>query len=196
MPIVLDGTNGITTPDVESTGPIVGTTGAFSGNVTANGVATELRPLVLGAAQASTSGTGLLFSGIPSWAKRVTLMFRDVSVSAADTVFVQLGTSSAIAGTGYSGTIIAATSIALTTTSVTVGLPVYTASGTVDAFSGNAFLTKVTEDTWSFSASAGSTNTRMSLGSGSFALSGPLERIQLTTSGATFDAGTINVMYE
>jgi hypothetical protein len=34
MSIVLDGTNGITTPDLESAGPITGTTGTFSGNVT------------------------------------------------------------------------------------------------------------------------------------------------------------------
>ena len=33
MSIILDGTNGITTPDIESTGPITGTTGTFSGNV-------------------------------------------------------------------------------------------------------------------------------------------------------------------
>jgi hypothetical protein len=34
MAIVLDGTNGISTPDLESAGPISGTTGTFSGNVT------------------------------------------------------------------------------------------------------------------------------------------------------------------
>jgi hypothetical protein len=33
MPIVLDGTNGIDTPDLASTGPITGTTGTFSGAV-------------------------------------------------------------------------------------------------------------------------------------------------------------------
>ena len=34
MAIVLDGTNGIDTPDLASSGPITGTTGTFSGNVT------------------------------------------------------------------------------------------------------------------------------------------------------------------
>jgi len=34
MAIVLDGTNGIDTPDLASAGPITGTTGTFSGNVT------------------------------------------------------------------------------------------------------------------------------------------------------------------
>lgn len=32
--ITLDGTNGITTPDLESAGPVTGTTATFSGNVT------------------------------------------------------------------------------------------------------------------------------------------------------------------
>jgi len=34
MAIVLDGTSGITTPDLESSGPVSGTTANFSGNVT------------------------------------------------------------------------------------------------------------------------------------------------------------------
>lgn len=34
MAIILDGTNGISTPDLESAGPVTGTTGTFSGNVT------------------------------------------------------------------------------------------------------------------------------------------------------------------
>ena len=34
MAIILDGTNGITTPDLESAGPVTGTTATFSGNVT------------------------------------------------------------------------------------------------------------------------------------------------------------------
>ena len=34
MPVVIDGTNGINTPDLESAGPVTGTTATFSGNVT------------------------------------------------------------------------------------------------------------------------------------------------------------------
>lgn len=34
MAIILDGTNGITTPDLESAGPVTGTAATFSGNVT------------------------------------------------------------------------------------------------------------------------------------------------------------------
>lgn len=34
MTITIDGTNGISTPDLESAGPITGTTATFSGNVT------------------------------------------------------------------------------------------------------------------------------------------------------------------
>ena len=34
MTIVLDGTNGISTPDLESAGPVTGTAATFSGNVT------------------------------------------------------------------------------------------------------------------------------------------------------------------
>jgi hypothetical protein len=34
MAIILDGTNGISTPDLESAGPVSGTTASFSGNLT------------------------------------------------------------------------------------------------------------------------------------------------------------------
>ena len=34
MTVIIDGTNGINTPDLESAGPVTGTTGTFSGNLT------------------------------------------------------------------------------------------------------------------------------------------------------------------
>lgn len=81
MPIVLDGTNGINTPDLESAGPITGTTGTFSGAVQASGVATNIYPLVAATAVASTSGTSIDFTGIPAWVRRVTVMFNGVSTN-------------------------------------------------------------------------------------------------------------------
>jgi hypothetical protein len=57
--------------------------------------------MVVGTAQNSTSGTSIDFTGIPSWVKRVTVMFQGVSTSGTSAVDVRLGTSGGIQATGY-----------------------------------------------------------------------------------------------
>ena len=59
--------------------------------------------LVLGTAQNSTSGTSIDFTGIPSWVKRVTVMFNGVSTSGTSAPQIQIG-SGAFVSSGYSGT--------------------------------------------------------------------------------------------
>jgi hypothetical protein len=54
-----------------------------------------------GTAVASTSGTSIDFTGIPSWVKRITVMFSSVSLSGASSYLVQIGTSGGIQNTGY-----------------------------------------------------------------------------------------------
>lgn len=62
MAIVLDGTNGITTPDLESSGPIAGTTGTFSGNLTLGSsvltTPTGSAPIYTARAWVNFNGTG------------------------------------------------------------------------------------------------------------------------------------------
>ena len=54
----------------------------------------ELAPrMQLMTAQASTSGTSIDFTGIPSWAKKITVMFNGVSTSGASFPQIQLGSS-------------------------------------------------------------------------------------------------------
>ena len=65
--------------------------------------------LTLGTAQASTSGTAIDFTGIPSWVKRVTVMFNGVSTNGTSLVQIQLGTSGGVEATGYAATLFAVT---------------------------------------------------------------------------------------
>ena len=61
--------------------------------------------ITLGTAQASTSGTSIDFTGIPSTAKRISIMFRGVSSAASDVAaLVQIGTSSGLKTSGYLST--------------------------------------------------------------------------------------------
>jgi len=53
----------------------------------------------------TASGTSIDFTGIPSWVKRITVMFDGVSVSGTSRVMVQLGDSGGVETTGYTGAI-------------------------------------------------------------------------------------------
>lgn len=210
MPVVIDGTNGITTPDVESTGPITGTTGAFSGNVTisgnavvtgsvtANGVATELRPLVSGSSQNATSGTAIDFTGIPSWAKKITIMLSGVSTNASSSVIIQAG-STTFATSGYSGAYaVISTGTAATTSASGFMLWFNTSDAASAARSGIVTLTNIGGNTWVGSVIASiHSGGSITSGAGSVTLGGVLDRVRVTTNGSdTFDAGTINIIYE
>lgn len=199
MAITLNGSTGIGTPGVSSTDAITGTTGAFSGNVTANGLSTELRPLVLGTSQASTSGTTVDFTDIPSWVKRVTVMFNGVSTSGTSLPIVRVGTSSGIASSGYSGVVTQTTSSVLMDTS---GVQIYdTAPSAASVISGSMVFSLFSGTTWEAQYAVidvNGTTYRQKLGTGFVTLSGTLDRIRITTVNGTdtFDAGTINIMYE
>jgi hypothetical protein len=52
--------------------------------------------LVAGTAVATTSGTSIDFTSIPSWVKRITVMFNAVSTNSTSLPQIQLGTSSGI----------------------------------------------------------------------------------------------------
>ena len=54
-----------------------------------------------GTAVASTSGTSIDFTGIPSWAKRITVMFNGVSTNGTSQQLIQIGSGS-VNATGYS----------------------------------------------------------------------------------------------
>ena len=84
----------VTLPD--NTGTII-TTGSTAGVTPAM----LSQPLTSGTAVASTSGTSIDFTGIPSWVKRVTVMFGGVSVSGTSNPLVQLGTGGAPTTSGY-----------------------------------------------------------------------------------------------
>lgn len=193
MPITLDGTTGVTSPGY---GAVSGTTGTFSGNVTANGLSTELRPLVLGTAQASTSGTSIDFTGIPSWVTRVTVMLSGVSTNGTSQLILRIGSGSILA-TGYvSGATLNSTSGTVGTSTTAFLLSPVVAATYI--FQGVATLVRVTGNTWVCSgylhAGAGQTSGF----AGDVSLSGALDRLRITTVGGTdtFDAGSINIMYE
>jgi|APGre2960657404_1045060.scaffolds.fasta_scaffold07243_8 hypothetical protein len=197
MAVTIDGTNGITTPDLESTGPVIGTTGTFSGAVQASGVTTNLYPLVSGTVVASTSGTSIDFTSIPSWVKRVTVMFSGVSTNGSSVIQIQIGTSGGFQTTGYLGSYGYGQN---PSANLTTGFGIYN-DGATDVLHGSLTLNLLNSSTgiWTFNSLLGWSSRAYQLpGAGSKTLSGTLDRVRITTVNGTdtFDAGSINILWE
>jgi hypothetical protein len=153
--------------------------------------------IVSGTAVASTSGTSIDFTGIPSWVKRVTVMFNGVSGSGSSLIQVQLGSGSP-ATSGYTGYYYLNSSLRGVIGS---GFIVNAAGAATSTNYGIGTFTVLTGNTWagnmtildSGASALGSTQC-----SGSIALSGTLDRVRVTTVNGTdtFDAGSINILYE
>lgn len=157
--------------------------------------------LVRATAQASTSGTVVDFTGIPSWAKRIVVMLVGVSTNGSTRLIVQIGTSGGIESTGYTSGAQIGVAVAGQFTTETTGFvlePTSAATATAGRH-GSVVIENVTSNTWvSRSNVHQDTPLCVSSGAGSKSLSGVLDRVRITTVAAadTFDAGTINIMYE
>lgn len=157
--------------------------------------------MVLGTAVNSTSGTAIDFTGIPSWVKRITVMFKEASTNGGSSILVQIGDAGVVKTSDYvssSSLLIHASSIRAS--SSTSGFLILSADASVpdELLSGMLILSKIDSTTWVASGiSKIATNATVDYG-GSKTLSGTLDRIRITTANGTdtFDAGQINIMYE
>tara|TARA_R110000737_G_C14268830_1_gene429994 strand:- start:12 stop:566 length:555 start_codon:yes stop_codon:yes gene_type:complete len=184
MSIILNGTTGITTPDLTST-DYIETNGAV------------LYPLTSGTAVASTSGTSIDFTGIPSWANRITLLFQGVSTNGTSNWVVRIGNGSIIS-TGYSAASTYFVGGGLSTQADTSGFLIRS-DNAANFISGAMVISNISGNAWIETWVGGNgPNTQTHLGGGQLALGGVLDRIRLTTVNGTdtFDAGSINIMYE
>lgn len=149
----------------------------------------------LGTAVASTSGTSIDFTGIPSTAKRVTVMFSGVSTSGADSVFLRLGTSSGIVTSGYLGASVSGTN----TTNSSIGVAFNNVSSAAGFLGGTLTISNISGNTWVISGTASDYTLTRCYSIGYYlSLSEVLDRVRITTFGGTdtFDAGTINISWE
>ena len=153
--------------------------------------------LVMGTAQSTATGATIYdFSGIPSWAKRITVMLQGVSLSGTDSILIQIGDSGGLENTGYISSGTGFTGTAGSTVNNTTGfiLPTDTAAYIV---SGCVVLTNLTGNVW-IASGAGKLATSASwVCGGDKTLSATLDRVSVIRTGTnTFDAGTVNIMWE
>lgn len=167
MSLQLDGTNGV-----------LGNSGAF----------------IAGTAQASTSGTSIDFTNIPSWVKRITVMFNGVSTNSTSLVQVQIGAGS-VTSSGYSSAAYTNTTKSVATT----GFLIDGSSAAIFTRSGLMTISTMGSNIWVASGSwACQPDSDISYFAGGVTLSGTLDRVRITTVNGTdtFDAGSINILYE
>jgi hypothetical protein len=147
-------------------------------------------------AQASTSGTSIDFTSIPSWVKRITVMFDSVSTNGTSAKIVQIGSGS-VTTSGYLGTSVY-TGASTGGSTYTTGIGIADGSA-ADNIMGTCVICLLGSNTWVASVCTGrSSNAYGFLGGARLALGGTLDRVRITTVNGTdtFDAGSINILYE
>ena len=185
--------------DTLLTSPAVGTieyNGQFYGT-DSNAARAQMQRITQATAQASTSGTSITFTDIPAWAKKITVMFVGVSGSGTSNHLIQIGTSGSPETTGYLGAS-SGMGAAVGTVAGTTGFIMNTGGAAV-IFHGAVTIFNATGNTWVASGVCARSDTAATeTTAGSKTLSGALNMVRITTVGGTdtFDAGSVNILYE
>jgi len=154
----------------------------------------QLQRIVLSTAVASTSGTSIDFTGIPAWVEKITVMFNGVSTNGSSVVQLQIGAGS-VTTSGYAGAVWVSSSNA----SMSTGFLTSSSAASGDTRFLIATLATLGSNIWVYSFSGGYGNgAYTAYGGGGLTLGGTLDRVRITTVNGTdtFDAGTVNIIYE
>ena len=153
---------------------------------------------------ATTSGTSIDFTGIPSWVKGITVVLNQVSTNGTSPMMLRLGTASGFETTGYitSAGTIANNASAQSALGFTTGVGLTFVNIAASTYSGNTTLT-LQDSTTNFWSNMGAvytsqTTPTLHFSGGGKSLASTLTQIRLTTLGGTntFDAGSVNIFYE
>ena len=178
MSITLDGTSGITTPDINYTTPFpvsdggTGLSSITAGHILVGAGTANLTTLAPGAAgntivstgtswestlqprltqmteQTASSNTSFDFTSIPSWVVRITISLASISTTGNTYPKIQLGSSLGISTSGYAGS---GTIISSGVASLndTTGFIIYdNGPSSAESISGSLILTRVSGNTW------------------------------------------------
>ena len=154
------------------------------------------QPLTLSTAKNAT-GAVVDFTSIPSWVKRITVIFNGVSTTGTSLPLIRLGDSGGIEATGYTCTAqfyYSGNAIDVST----VGQPISANNSAAALLSGIVSILLISSNTWVFSGNIVSEGSVVNSCAGKKALSDILTQVRITTVNGTdtFDAGSINIMYE
>ena len=195
---VLQGGTGVTTST--GTGAVVLGTGPSISSAVMTTMASSV--ITIGT-PVTASGTSISFTSIPSWVKRITLSLSGISTNGTSLKTIRIGPVGGVETSGYLGGGIQDVSNSSGVVNYTTGFAC--GSGTSNAaawlVNGTFTLTLLNASTnlWSgTSMLCDSASAIIFSSAGSKPLAGTLTQVSLTTQNGTdtFDAGSINILYE
>ena len=150
----------------------------------------------------TASGTSVSFTGFPSWVKRITVILNGISQNGTSTIYVQLGTSGGFVTSGYNanfGAISSAGGVA-SGTAYTAGFFAGTYVANTDTLLATYVINNFGNNTWSLSGTGtrtGNVTTWYAAGA-PLALGSALTQLRIFPANGTdtFDAGSVNILYE
>ena len=147
----------------------------------------------------TASGTSVDFTSIPSWAKKIIVSFSGLSTNGTSIPLVRLGDAGGVEATGYLGAINQGGGSTPTSAAYSSGFAFATAWSAAAITHGAVTLTLIGSNVWAANVLHGTSNSAgVYYGGGSKTLSDTLTQVSVTMVNGTdtFDAGTINIMYE
>ena len=182
----------VTVPAVAGSNTI--TLPAGTGTAAIQGVSTNI---VASTTVASTSGTAIDFTNIPAYVKRITVLFNAVSTSGTADPMVQIGSGS-IATTGYNSQGFRWSGSAGANTPLTTGVNIAISAATNIIYAAMTIY-NMGSNVWFFNLSGQDLSSNNGyISTGVITLSGAPDRLRITTANGTdtFDAGSVNILYE
>jgi len=175
-----------------------------AGNVlfTADGSVWSSTQKIVRGTSVSLSGTSVDFTSLPSWIKRITVMVSGASLNLTSPIQIQLGTSGGFVTSGYSSGVAAISSASATlgAAAVTTGFYVGGFNANTDTVSATVFISNLSGNIWSYTGTGVRTGNVATYFYAAIpqTLSGALTQIRFTTVNGTdtFDAGSVNILYE
>lgn len=124
-------------------------------------------------------------------------MFRGVSLNSTDYLYVQIGPSGGLATSGYLSTSAVVDGSSASTTNATDSFVIFTGTA-ARIFSGTMTINLLDATNYYYvSTHTGKNATATAaFGGGDVALTGFLTQLKIFTASNTFDAGSVNILYE
>jgi hypothetical protein len=159
--------------------------------------------LVFDTVRTPTSGTTVDFTSIPSWVKRITVIFSELATSASGgSIAIQLGVSGTPETTNYYG------AFGYSNSGGGAGAGTWSSSMVVGAgdgasgitYNGSVILTRLSASSNVWAAQSVVSDrvgeTLLWSAAGSKSLAGTLDMVRVLITSGTFSSGSLNIMYE
>lgn len=159
-----------------------------------------LYPLLMGTTVTPGAVAQVDFNDLPSWVDRITINFLGLSINGGDAVTVRLGTGTSgspnFVATGYVSTGLVVGGASAATANSTTAFYIRSVTN-ANTLSGQMVLTNMGGGNW-ISSHVGKVSTSLLVtGGGDLTGIGTVTQVRvLTSAGANFDAGSINILYE